>query len=153
MTKKGLFAVSLRCLLHVTLFWMLLVIIFAGCVLYKRKLTPKVVQVKRENAIRRIHYKNPLQEEDTLWPLKRMFDKAGEEETERESTSVELPLTDLEEEGIKPEVLLLVIIFSAPQKIDRRMALRQTWWRKCTRKVSFTFYSGNTWRVPRFNRE
>ena len=44
-----------------------------------------------------------------------------------------IPLMDFNDLGnSKERVLLLVIIGSAPQRSDRRQAIRDTWWRHCT---------------------
>ena len=78
-------------------------------------------------------------EQDRLLPLKKMFAEAGEKSKEREkslsSSSIEVPLADLNELGNKPQVLLLVMVLTAPARQDRRMAIRETWWIKCIREV------------------
>ena len=76
--------------------------------------------------------------EDSLLPLREMFAKAGEEAKRREkaltSTSIDIPLTDLSviDDKLKPQVLLLVVVSSAAARKDRRDAIRQTWWKKCS---------------------
>ena len=43
-----------------------------------------------------------------------------------------IPLVDFEDLGSrKPRVLLLVTVGSAPQRYDRRQAIRDTWWKHC----------------------
>ena len=78
-------------------------------------------------------------EQDRLLPLKKMFAEAGEKSKEREkslsSSSIEVPLADLNELGNKSQVLLLVMVLTAPARPDRRMAIRETWWIKCIREV------------------
>ena len=78
-------------------------------------------------------------EQDRLLPLKKMFAEAGEKSKEREkslsSSSIEVPLADLNGLGNKPQVLLLVMLLTAPARQDRRMAIRETWWIKCIREV------------------
>ena len=44
-----------------------------------------------------------------------------------------LPLIDFKDLGNeKQKVLLLVIVSTAPQRFDRRQAIRGTWWKHCT---------------------
>jgi len=43
-----------------------------------------------------------------------------------------IPLVDFKDLGSrKPRVLLLVTAGSAPQRYDRRQAIRDTWWKHC----------------------
>ena len=44
--------------------------------------------------------------------------------------------SDLNENGVKESVLLLIVVSTAPSRQDRREAIRQTWWTKCRGKVS-----------------
>ena len=83
---------------------------------------------------------------DRLLPLKVMFANAGKEDREKGNgsvywNSIQVPLADLREKRSKLQVLLLVIVTSASQRQDRRDAIRNTWWRKCTGKVSYSVYS------------
>jgi len=44
-----------------------------------------------------------------------------------------LPLIDFKDMGNKKKkVLLLIIVSTAPQRSDRRQAIRDTWWKHCT---------------------
>ena len=77
---------------------------------------------------------------DRLLPLKVMFANAGKEDREKGNgslywNSIQVPLADLREKRSKLQVLLLVIVTSGSQRQDRRDAIRNTWWRKCTGKV------------------
>ena len=80
---------------------------------------------------------------DRLVPLKVMFTNAGKQDREKGNgsmhwnTSIQVPLADLREKRSKLQVLLLVIVTSASQRQDRRDAIRNTWWRKCTGKVCY----------------
>ena len=83
---------------------------------------------------------------DRLLPLKVMFANAGKEDREKGNgsvhwNSIQVPLADLREKRSKLQVLLLVIVTSASQRQDRRDAIRNTWWRKCTGKVCYFVYS------------
>lgn len=69
-----------------------------------------------------------------------MFANAGKENEETEESfnwnSNQVPLADLRVKRDKLQVLLLVIVSSGPNRQDRRNAIRETWWKKCTGKVS-----------------
>lgn len=76
--------------------------------------------------------------------LKKMFANAEEKDKKRRKSlkwnNMIVPLTDLKEEENKHQVLLLVIVSSAPRRYDRRNAIRQTWMSKCdTGKVVLMF--------------
>ena len=44
-----------------------------------------------------------------------------------------LPLIDFKDLGDKKsKVLLLIIVSTAPQRFERRQAIRDTWWKHCT---------------------
>ena len=44
-----------------------------------------------------------------------------------------IPLIDFKDLGSrKKKVLLLIIVSTAPQRFDRRQAIRDTWWKHCT---------------------
>lgn len=46
-----------------------------------------------------------------------------------------VPLMDFKDlRGRKERVLLLVTVGSAPQRFDRRQAIRDTWWKYCNQK-------------------
>ena len=75
-----------------------------------------------------------LVDQDRLLPFKKMFANAGEKGKKRRKSlkwkNMIVPLTDLQEEENKHQViLLLVIVSSAPGGYDRRNAIRQTWMR------------------------
>ena len=85
----------------------------------------------------------PAEQDGTL-PLKKMFANAEEKDKKRRKSlkwnNMIVPLTDLKEEENKHQVLLLVIVSSAPRRYDRRNAIRQTWMSKCdTGKVVLMF--------------
>ena len=86
-------------------------------------------------------------EQDKILPFKKMFANAEEKDKKRRKSlnwnNMIVPLTDLQEKENKHQVLLLVIVSSAPGRYDRRNAIRQTWMSKCdTGKVvlMFEFY-------------
>ena len=85
----------------------------------------------------------PAEQDGTL-PFKKMFANAEEKDKKRRKSlkwnNMIVPLTDLKEEENKHQVLLLVIVSSAPRRYDRRNAIRQTWMSKCdTGKVVLMF--------------
>ena len=44
-----------------------------------------------------------------------------------------IPIMDFQDLGVnKKKVMLLVIVVTAPQRFDRRQAIRDTWWKHCT---------------------
>ena len=44
-----------------------------------------------------------------------------------------LPILDFNDLGInKTKLLLLIIVSTAPQRVERRHAIRDTWWKHCT---------------------
>lgn len=71
----------------------------------------------------------PAEQDGTL-PFKKMFANAEEKDKKRRKSlkwnNMIVPLTDLKEEENKHQVLLLVIVSSAPRRYDRRNAIRQT---------------------------
>ena len=72
-----------------------------------------------------------------LLPLKEMFTKASKNVAEGTfQGSFEVTMSDLHELEWKENVLLLVIVSTAPSRMERREAIRKTWWKKCTGKVS-----------------
>ena len=89
---------------------------------------------------RRAERKTRRPKQDRLLPLKIMFANAGKENEETEESfnwnSNQVPLADLRVKRDKLQVLLLVIVSSGPNRQDRRNAIRETWWKKCTGKVS-----------------
>ena len=90
-------------------------------------------------AKRRLQPRRP--KKDRLLPLRVMFANAGKEDKERKTSfkwnSTEVPVADLRVKVNKPQVLLLVIVSSAPRRQDRRNAIRETWWKKCTGEVNY----------------
>lgn len=127
-----------RLSLCVVVLWIAFSTLYIGHSLYKieraRKLRARVSknQTELQPTLR-----------DRLLPLKKMFAEAGEKNKERDKTlnssSIEVPLTDLREIGNKTQVLLLVIVLTGPKTQERRTAIRETWWRKCIREVRFLF--------------
>lgn len=62
-------------------------------------------------------------------PRNESFSISAEEETRQ---NVSIPLVDFKDLGNrKKRVLLLVTVGSAPQRSDRRQAIRATWWKHC----------------------
>lgn len=85
-------------------------------------------------------------EQDRTLPFKKMFANAEEKDKKRKKSlkwnNMMVPLTDLKEEENKHQVLLLVIVSSAPGRYDRRNAIRQTWMSKCdTGKARCIFFT------------
>ena len=124
---------SSRRFLFVMFLSTILLTLFFGHILYMRESTRGMFASVSKN-------ETEFQpEQDRLLPLKKMFAEAGEKSKEREkslsSSSIEVPLADLNELGNKSQVLLLVMVLTAPARQDRRMAIRETWWIKCIREV------------------
>ena len=79
---------------------------------------------------------------DRLQPLREMFLDASQVKDTghgsnpvvmalKASTSSMLNVSDLQENGNKVSVLLLLIVTTAPSRHERREAIRETWWKKC----------------------
>ena len=56
----------------------------------------------------------------------------GKQASHSEQDTMPLPLIDFKDLGShKKKVLLLIIVSTAPQRFDRRQAIRDTWWKHC----------------------
>ena len=78
-----------------------------------------------------------------LKPLKEMFANLTGQQRDRMLNKSDCMVavsefSDLKELEEKRNVLLLVIVSSAPSRRLRRTIIRQTWWGKCHGKVSIT---------------
>lgn len=78
-----------------------------------------------------------------LQPLKEMFANLTGQQRDRKLNKSDCMVavsefSDLKELEEKRNVLLLVIVSSAPSRQLRRAIIRQTWWGKCHGKVSIT---------------
>ena len=60
------------------------------------------------------------------------YKEANHEEQQEISNINPIPLIDFKDLGSKKEkVMLLIIVSTAPQRMDRRQAIRDTWWKHC----------------------
>lgn len=98
-------------------------------------------QLQAENIVKPTESMVTQPNQDKLLPLREMFAAAGKMGKEKEEAfiwaSIEARLTDLRVIDDKPQVLLLVIVSSAPERQDRRNAIREAWWKKCKQMVFF----------------
>ena len=136
--------------------WMVFIIIYISCEKFYKSNTAKEIRNHSTDYVGKSRSQPdrllPLNEMvanasmDRLQPLKLMFANASKEDREKGNGSVYwnsilVPLTDLRDERSKLQVLLVVIVSSATQRQERRDAIRNTWWSKCTGKVCHFVYS------------
>ena len=101
-------------------------------------------KLKAQSTLKEEESREGQSQVDRLWPLREMFAKAGAEYKEKVKalnwTSTEVPLSDLRVKASKLEVILLVIVSSAPERQDRRNAIRETWWKRCSQVVCLAIF-------------
>ena len=115
--------------------WMVFIIIYISCEKFYKSNTAKEISNHSTDYVG-----ESQSQPDRLLPLKLVFANASKDDREKGNgsvywNSIQIPLTDLRDERRKLQVLLVVIVSSATQRQERRDAIRNTWWSKCTGKV------------------
>ena len=127
--------------------WTVFIIIYISCEKFYKSNTAKEIRNHSTNYVEESRSQPVANASmDRLQPLKLMFANASKEDREKGNgsvywNSIQIPLTDLRDERSKLQVLLVVIVSSATQRQERRDAIRNTWWSKCTGKVWHFVYS------------